>query len=189
VNPNRTHISLIFEELFNQYKEPFTKFADSYVRDKVIAENIFVDAWIECWQKRETLPESTNVGAYLLTAIKRHALNYLRHQRVLTSVHSQLKQQACRELDFRIKSLEDFTTQSLFTEEIKEIVRQTLAEMPYQTQQIFTMSRYDFCKNREIAEKMQISVKTVEFHISKVLSVLRVKLRDYALFSIVFLLY
>jgi len=92
------------------------------------------------------------------------------------------------ELDFRISSLEDFTTQSLFSSEIHEIVRQTLAEMPAQTRRIFEMSRFENRRNAEIAAELNLSIKTVEFHIGKVLKVLRVRLKDYLLFFFVFIL-
>jgi len=92
------------------------------------------------------------------------------------------------ELDFRISSLEDFTTQSLFSSEIHEIVRQTLAEMPAQTRRIFEMSRFENRRNTEIAAELNLSIKTVEFHIGKVLKVLRVRLKDYLLFFFVFIL-
>ena len=95
---------------------------------------------------------------------------------------------ARHELDFRISSLENFTMQSLFSSEIHEIVRRTLAEMPAQTRRIFEMSRFENRKNAEIAEQLNISVKTVEFHIGKVLKVLRVRLKDYLLLFFFFFL-
>ena len=100
----------------------------------------------------------------------------------------ELMRRARSELDFRISSLEDFTTQSLFSSEIHEIVRQTLAEMPAQTRRIFEMSRFENRRNAEIAAELNLSIKTVEFHIGKVLKVLRVRLKDYLLFFFVFIL-
>lgn len=176
-----------FAELFEQYREPFTRFADSFVRDRVVSENLFVDALIDYWQRRDRLPEDTNAAAYLLTSVKNRALNHLRRQRIRENAEGELHRRACRELDFRIASLEDFTTQSLFTDEIREIVRRTLDEMPERSRRIFCMSRFENCRNAEIAERLNISVKTVEFHIGKVLKVLRVRLKDYLLFFFVFL--
>ena len=135
----------LFTVLFEQYREPFTRFANSFVRDRAVSENLFVDALVDYWQRRG-------------------------------------------ELDFRISSLEDFTTQSLFSSEIHEIVRQTLAEMPAQTRRIFEMSRFENRRNTEIAAELNLSIKTVEFHIGKVLKVLRVRLKDYLLFFFVFIL-
>ena len=124
----------------------------------------------------------------LLTSVRNKALNHLRHQRIRERSSDELMRRARSELDFRISSLEDFTTQSLFSSEIHEIVRQTLAEMPAQTRRIFEMSRFENRRNTEIAAELNLSIKTVEFHIGKVLKVLRVRLKDYLLFFFVFIL-
>jgi len=126
----------LFTVLFEQYREPFTRFANSFVRDRAVSENLFVDALVDYWQRRGSLPEDTNVPAYLLTSVRNKALNHLRHQRIRERSSDELMRRARSELDFRISSLEDFTTQSLFSSEIHEIVRQTLAEMPAQTRRI-----------------------------------------------------
>ena len=71
--------------------------------------------------------------------------------------------------------------QALFSSEIREIVRKTLDELPAQSRRIFEMSRFEHLRNAEIAVRLKISPKTVEFHISRVLKVLRVRLKDYLL--------
>ena len=171
----------LFAQLFEQYKEPFARFANSFVRDMVVAESLFVDALVDYWQRRDLLPEDTNVPSYILAALRNKALNYMRHQRVKIAAEEKIKSKAQADLEFRIGSLENFTTEQLFVEEIAEIVRRTMASMPQQTRRIFEMSRYENRKNAEIAELLGISVKTVEFHITKILKVLRENLRDYIL--------
>ena len=170
----------LFTVLFEQYREPFTRFANSFVRDRAVSENLFVDALVDYWQRRGSLPEDTNVPAYLLTSVRNKALNHLRHQRIRERSSDELMRRARSELDFRISSLEDFTTQSLFSSEIHE--------MPAQTRRIFEMSRFENRRNTEIAAELNLSIKTVEFHIGKVLKVLRVRLKDYLLFFFVFIL-
>ena len=171
----------LFAQLFEQYKEPFARFANSFVRDMVVAESLFVDALVDYWQRRDLLPEDTNVPSYILAALRNKALNYMRHQRVKIAAEEKIKSKAQADLEFRIGSLENFTTEQLFVDEIAEIVRRTMASMPQQTRRIFEMSRYENRKNAEIAEILGISVKTVEFHITKILKVLRENLRDYIL--------
>ena len=157
----------LFTVLFEQYREPFTRFANSFVRDRAVSENLFVDALVDYWQRRGSLPEDTNVPAYLLTSVRNKALNHLRHQRIRERSSDELMRRARSELDFRISSLEDFTTQS---------------------RRIFEMSRFENRRNTDIAAELNLSIKTVEFHIGKVLKVLRVRLKDYLLFFFVFIL-
>lgn len=171
--------SLLFTTLFNRYKEPFTLFANSYVKDRVVAEDIYMEAIGIYWEKRNDLPAETNIPGYILTCVKNKALSYLRHLNITYDVHKESYEHRLRESQFRISSLEDCEPSELFSEEIKQIVEETLNELPEQTRIIFFKSRYEGKTNREIADELNVSIKTVEFHISKVLKVFRVRLKDY----------
>jgi RNA polymerase sigma-70 factor (ECF subfamily) len=83
------------------------------------------------------------------------------------------------ELDFRINTLEACDPAEIFSAEIQKIVSDTLSEMSQRTLEIFVLSRYKNKSHKEIAEKLGITTKGVEFHISKALSLLRLKLKDY----------
>ena len=177
-----------FARLFEQYKEPFARFAYSFVRDMVVAESLFVDALVDYWQRRDQLPENTNVPSYILTAVRNKALNYMRHQRVKQSAEEKILSKAQSDLEFRIGSLESFTIEQLFVDEIGDIVRKTVEQMPEQTRRIFVMSRFENKRNAEIAAALGVSVKTVEFHITKILKVLRENLKDYILSLLIIIL-
>ena len=82
-------------------------------------------------------------------------------------------------LAFRIRTLQDCDPQELFSEELQQLVRQTLQRLPEQTRLIFLKSRMEGKKNSEIAEEMGISQKTVEYHVSQALKALRKQLKDY----------
>lgn len=171
--------SRLFASLFEQFKEPFTLFANSYIRDIAAAEDIYTDAMMQYWEKRHEIPDNTNLPAYILTCVKNKALNHLRHLNVKTEVEEQLFSHNTRELNFRISSLESCDPSDLFTSEVRQIIQDTLSELPEQTRNIFFKSRYENKSNREIAEELNISIKTVEFHISKALKVFRLELKDY----------
>ena len=169
----------LFATLFERYKEPFTSFANSYIRDIAAAEDIYVEAMMLYWEKRQDLAADTNIPAYILTAVKNKALNHLRHVDVKTEVEVQLFNHTARELNFRISSLESCDPTELFSLEMQEIISRTLNDLPEQTRLVFFKSRYENKSNREIAEELGISLKTVEFHITKALKVFREKLKDY----------
>ena len=143
------------------------------------AEDIYMEAIIQYWEKRKELPADTNIPGYILTTVKNKSLNYLRHQAIRTDVEDQLYDHRQRELNFRISSLESCDPSALFTVEVKEIIRKTLNELPEQTRAIFFKSRYESKTNREIAAELEVSIKTVEFHISKALKLFRSRLKDY----------
>ena len=168
-----------FATLFERCRKPFTQFAYSYIRDREVAEDVFSDAMAQYWTKRDELEADTNPRAYILTLVKHLALNYLRHQQVRITVEEELIQSAEREQAFRIRTLQDCDPQELFSEELQQLVRQTLEQLPEQTRLIFFKSRFEGKKNSEIAEEMGISLKTVEYHVSQALKALRKQLKDY----------
>ena len=152
-----------FTTLFERCRKPFTQFAYSYMRDWEVAEDIFSEAMVQYWMKRDELDVDTNPRAYILTLVKHLSLNYLRHQQVRITVEEELFQSAERELAYRIRTLQDCDPQELFSEELQQLVRQTLQRLPEQTRLIFLKSRMEGKKNSEIAEEMGISQKTVEY--------------------------
>jgi RNA polymerase sigma-70 factor (ECF subfamily) len=168
-----------FSSVFERYKKPYVSFAYSYVRDMDEAEDIYMDVMLHFWENRDRLPEDLHIPSYLLTAVKNRALNYLRHQQVMSDTQGRLLEHEQRELNFRISTLEACDPSGLFADEIKRIISDTLNRMPKQTRLIFFMSRYENKTNKEIAQKLNLNIKTVEYHISKALKALRVNLKDY----------
>lgn len=154
-------------------------FAYSYIRDMATAEDVYIDAIMQYWEKRNEIPADTNIPAYILTCVKNKALNHLRHISIKTEIEEQLFNHSIRELNFRITSLESCDPSELYTSEVKDIIRKTLDELPDQTRAVFYKSRYENKTNKEISDELNISIKTVEFHITKALKVFRIKLKDY----------
>lgn len=169
----------ISSSLFEQYREPFIRFAFSYVRDINKAEDIFMEAFMLYWEKRENLPQDTNVPAYLLTTIKNKSLNLLRDEQARNTIQEKIHEHETRELNFRISTLEACEPEELFSNELKKLINETMQDLPDQTRKIFTKSRHEAKTNKEIAAELDVSIKTVEFHISKALKIFRVKLKDY----------
>lgn len=168
-----------FNQLFADYQRRFIRFANSYVRDEVIAEDFVMEALMYYWENRSTLSADSNVPAYVLTIIKHKCLNHLHHIKIKEEIDEKLLAHAEWELSTRIFSLEACEPAELFTAEAEQIVNDTLDSLPEQTRKIFRMSRYENKSYKEIAEELKITTKGVEFHITKALNVLRVNLKDY----------
>ena len=130
-----------FNELFSNYQRQFIRFAESYVHDTAVAEDIVIDAFMYYWENRNHLYESTNIPAYILTSIKNKCLNHLEHLIVKKAASEKIITHTEWELQTRISTLEAFDPQEIFTQEIQDIVDKTLSSLPLQTQRIFTMSR------------------------------------------------
>ena len=170
----------LFSEFFHENQEKFLSFAYSYIRDRQEAEDILMESMITLWENRDKWEEDSNLHGLLLTIIKNKALNYLAHLQVRLRAEEEINSHSQRELDLRISPLD-----AIFDSEIQHIVQKALKRMPNQSRQIFILSRYQNTPNKKIAEQLGISVKSVEFHITKALKILRTELKDY-LVSILF---
>jgi RNA polymerase sigma-70 factor (ECF subfamily) len=169
----------LFNRLYTDYRKRFIRFAHTYVRDLAAAEDITADAFVHYWENCDSLAPDTHAPAYILGVIRNRSLRYLQHEQVREMVEEKLRDHAEWELRTRVEMLEACDPEELFTAEIQTIVNRTLTSLPEQTRRIFMMSRYRNLSYREIAEQSDMTVKGVEFHISKALKQLRISLKDY----------
>lgn len=170
-----------FATFFQKNQQKFLSFTYSYVRNKDDAEDILMESVASLWENRNRIEANSNIPALLLTIIKNKALNYLTHEQVRLRVEEEINTHKQRELDLRISTLEVCNPDKIFNSEIQKIVQRSLQQLPEQSRKIFVMSRFSNTPNKQIAELLGISIKTVEFHITKTLKVLRADLKDYLL--------
>ena len=182
---NQLHTMDTFTRFFQEHQAKFLSFAYSYIRNKTEAEDILMESMIALWENRDKWENDSNLQALLLTIIKNRALNYLAHEQVRLRAEDDINTHRQRELNLRISTLEACEPDTIFNTEIQHIVRKALTKMPEQSRDIFILSRYQNTPNKMIAEKLGISIKSVEFHITKALKILRTELKDY-LISILF---
>lgn len=168
-----------FNKLFNEYNERFIRFACGYVKERLVAEDIVSEAFMTYWENRQKLKPDTNPPAYILTVIKNRCLNYLQRERTRLRVTEELKNHENWVLQTKINTLEACDPDFLFLEELQTIVDATLQQLPFNTRRVFVLSRNHNMSYKEIARTINLSEKSVEFHISKALSTLRVSLKEF----------
>ena len=160
----------IFGELFEEYYEPLCRACLRYIPDQQEAEEIVQDLFVHLWEKRNEMTIGKSIAAYLFRSVTNRALNYKTHQQIRRTHIDLVKSNASdinKEADF------------LAEEELFARYETILAHMPEKRRKVFQLSRKEGLKYAEIAERMSISVKTVEVHLSKALQELRIKLREY----------
>lgn len=167
----------IFKKIFYTFYAPLSSFAARYVGDD-LAEELVQDFMVSLWSKRESLLISTSLKSYLFTAIRNRALNMLRqgereklHSEILTNEHS---------------SIEDNPFDKFVYRELNEKVNAAIEELPDNYKEVFKLSRLTSMSNKEIADDLGISIKTVEYRITQSLKILRVKLREYLMSCLLF---
>ena len=167
-----------FNALYTRYYRKAFLFTKSFVHDESVAEDIVSESLIKLW---ENLKEENTyyTDSLLLTILKNKSLDHLKHEAIKAEAIHSMSNLNQRELEIRISTLQACDPEEIFSEEVKKIIADTLATLPEQTRRIFVMSRFQNKSNKEIAEELGITVKGVEYHITKALKPLRISLKDY----------
>ncbi|PSL33986.1 RNA polymerase sigma-70 factor [Dyadobacter jiangsuensis] len=154
-----------FEMLYTTYAKKLFRLCCSYLRDEEESKEIVQGIFQTLWERRGDLEIRTSPEHYLIRAAKlqvnRHFRDKAIHDRHLEAIGRQATAQ------------ENTTEEMVSFEQLSGTVSSLLAQLPAATRRIFQLSREQGMGNREIAEEMQVSVKTVEYHIGKSIALLR----------------
>jgi len=167
-----------FSDIYTTYYKKSIFFVKSYVHDDMAAEDITIGAFVTLWEKMKE-EKIKRLDVFLFTILKDRSLDYLKHEEVKRNAIASMADWQERELDIRLQSLAACDPEDIFSDDVRHIIAETLKTLPSQTRQIFIMSRFEEKSNKEISAIMNTSVKSVEYHITKALKVLRVALKDY----------
>lgn len=167
-----------YKKFYTTYYDKCFLFAKSYVHNDLVAEDIASEALIKLWELSE-IKEVDNPSRLLYVILRNKALDYLKHEKIRQDALISISDLAKRELEIRISTLEASDPDKIFSSDIQEILRTTMSTLPEQTRIIFEMSRFKNMPKQDIADYFGITVKGVDYHISKTLSALRENLKDY----------
>ncbi|MDR2139352.1 MAG: RNA polymerase sigma-70 factor [Tannerella sp.] len=168
-----------FNRLYRDCRSWFIRLAETYVEDSCTAEDIVMDSLAYYWENRHLLQHEDHLPAYVLAVIKSKCINHLQRKRTREEAESCLHQRAERELSRRIATMEACNPEKLFADEVQQLIDETLSSLSVQSRDIFIRSKYGNQTNRDIADALKLSVKSVEYHMTKTLKRLRAVLKDY----------
>jgi len=167
---------MAFAQVVEVYQQRLLNFSFHYLNNIEMAKDVIQDVFASVWEDHEKFQHVNNLSSWLYTMTKNQCLKRVEHLRVRQKHINNLQ---FRQLNLIHDSLSNLDTSPLIFDEVNTIIKQTLAKLPLQTRQIFEMSRFEEKKNREIAEELNISIKTVEAGITKALKLLRPALKHY----------
>lgn len=159
-----------FEKLFHQYYAHLCVFASRILMDDESAEEIVQDFFVKVWEKRHQLSIDSSVKNYFFRSVKNLCLNLIQHNKTkLRHAQTQL-----------LEAQNTHLTDDVFFEiDLAEKIEESILSLPGKRRMIFKMSREEGLKYREIAEKLNISIKTVEAQMSLAISYLKDRLKKY----------
>jgi len=153
-----------FEELFSQLYGPLCRVSFRLVRDKDAAEDLVQEVFIKFWQRVEFLDSDTIPKAYLYKSVYNASLNFLSEQKKVIKPEKEY---------WNSIETSGKADDGLHLENVQAAVESGLEQLPPVCKTVFIMSRNDEMSYKEIADSLDISLKTVEAHMSKALRVLR----------------
>jgi RNA polymerase sigma-70 factor (family 1) len=156
-----------FEVLFKLYYERLTLFANRFVNDLQVAEEITAEVFALLWERGYEISFSTSVSSYLFEMVQNRSLNYLKRRKIENLYVNYLEKNNL--LDELYRSVEN----SYEEKELACQINNAINRLPEKCREIFVMSRFSDMKYREIADKLNISPKTVERQMSIALEKLR----------------
>ncbi|QGY43465.1 RNA polymerase sigma-70 factor [Maribellus comscasis] len=165
-----------FTHVVEVYQERLLHFSFHYLNNREAARDVVQDVFAVIWENHEKFHKVKNLSSWLFTLTKNQCLKKIEHLKVAQKHLSSLRH---KQLNLSQDSLSHLDTSPLIFNEIDSIFRQTLEKLSPQSRRIFEMSRFENKKNREIADELNISIKTVEACITKALKVLRPALKQY----------
>lgn len=159
-----------FQMLFKKYYPSLCHFSNQFLSDKEQAEEVVQDMFVKIWEKRAILNIETSVRHYFFRSVRNHCLNELQHEKIKQQYASKIKELARQETDFNDYFLEV---------DLVNRIEQCISSLPPKRREIFRLSREQGLKYKEIADVLNISVKTVEAQMGLALKYLREELKDF----------
>jgi RNA polymerase sigma-70 factor, Bacteroides expansion family 1 len=160
-----------FQSLFRKYYSAMCHFANQFLSDSEVAEEIVQEMFVKIWEKRTALNIETSVKHYLFRSVRNHCLNQIQHEKIKKQYANKVLETASRE----------FNPDDYFLEvDLIKRIEKSIEALPPKRREIFRLSREQGMKYKEIADELDISVKTVEAQMGLALKHLREDLKDFA---------
>lgn len=151
-----------FEEIYRLHWQRLYDFALIKTQDKDVAEEIVQDLFVTIWENRKEL-RIINLQSYLFTSVRNRIINHY-------------NQKIFADLDTATDTVApDYP---LFLDELESALSEALGQLPPKTHNIFMMNRFEGKSAREIAQKLNIPQRTVEYHITQALRQLKILLKN-----------
>lgn len=158
------------KELFQENYTAVCKTIHRFIRDRNLVEDLAQDVFLRFWDKRNQINITSSLNAYLHRMAINEALAYIRRN----------KKYEQEEMTPNITSgMDDSAEDQYLQGELEANITNAINELPPKCRTVFQLSRFEELTYREIAEKLNISIKTVENQMGKALKILRLKLKNY----------
>ena len=166
------------DELFSYYYPRLYHFSKSILKIETDIDDILQEVFVKIWLNHAKIGNAETFNAYIFTITKNEVLNLIR---------SKLKDHTFKDELYLRSVAEEYQTQNqLEFDEIKNGIDQIVAGLPEKRQQVFILSRTEGLSNKEIAQQLNISEKTVEDHITHAIKHIKKTMKDMGIISLLY---
>jgi len=158
-----------FRSLYDRYSRKIYFFALGYLGSKDEAEELVQSVFVNVWENRESLDPALSVKNYIYKAAVNYIYNYLKKKAI--------RARFIESVIVRGEEQSNLTYEEVFFHDLENAVNSVVSSLPTQQQKIFRLSRYEGLPDKEIAKKLDISVRTVENMLYRALKVIRQNLK------------
>jgi len=163
----------VFDYFFDKYYQGLCVYAYRMLKSNSEAEDLVQDFFVRILETRKTISIETSVKSYFIRSVHNRCLDHLAHQKVRIN-HEQFR--------LKMMSEEDLQQYPLLDSELTKQIERAIQNLPDGIRETFMLNRFESLSYLQIAKLENVSVKTVEYRISKALTILRKDLGDYLLF-------
>jgi RNA polymerase sigma-70 factor (ECF subfamily) len=167
-----------FEKLYTEHYESLCYYAQRFVLDLETSREIVQDVFVRIWEKKADILGEESLKSYLYKSVRNKCLDYLKH----LNIEYEYEKRRIREMQepgTGFSSMEDHPLDGLITKELKSEIIRAIENLPEKCREIFKLSRNEGLKYREISEKLNISMKTVETQMYRAIKSLKEQLSDF----------
>jgi RNA polymerase sigma-70 factor (family 1) len=166
------------DDLFSYYYPRLYHFSKSILKIENDIDDILQEVFIKIWLNRQKITNPETFNAYIFTITKNEVLNLIRNR---------LKDQAFKDELFLRSVAEEFQIKNqLEFDEIKTEIDKIVTGLPEKRQQVFILSRTEGLSNKEIAQQLNISEKTVEDHITHAIKYIKTEMKEMGIISLLY---
>lgn len=161
-----------FSLLFQTYYTDLVLFGGNFLKDRTSCEDIVQSIFLKLWSDRKSIQIETSLKSYLLKAVRNSCLDEFRHLEIVRQYES----------GYENTTLDSYDTENyVLYSDLHDHLYRALDQVPELYREAFELNRFEGLKYREIAQKLNVSERTVEVRVSKTLELLRKYLKDFFL--------
>lgn len=166
-----------FEHIFKSYYSNLCIFAEHYVKEKHMAEEIVGNVFLNLWEKRNIIQINGSFKSYIYGSVHNHSIKYLEHLKVMLK-YKDYAENVLKNKEMLAPS-SGYPLANLISKEVTGEIEKAINDLPEKCKEVFCLSRFEDMSYEEISKKLNISLNTVRTQITRALQKLRETLKDH----------